>query len=193
MRRGTIVAIPATASAGARAHGRPMSTAMQTNSILIVLLSSGVPLLAGCGPFGPDPGPEVPHQAGYCNTTFEEDFPETRQVDLGFGPAVQFEPYRDGDEIETVVGGQGATMITPFVRVEKGANDGVEACFRVRVAESVGEFASEWNILFREQGDHMLSDGALYFITYTEGEVTLDLTVQGEGFAGTRSVNVVLK
>jgi hypothetical protein len=161
----------------------------------MVLSSTAAALLTGCGPWGPGPSADIPDQASYCSPSFEELFPETREVDLGFGPPSDFVPYAEGDEIETIAGGQGATMITPFVRVEKGVDDGAEPCFRVRVEEGgdVEAFASEWNIQFHEEGDHLSSGGALYFITYTVGDVRLTVTVHGKGFSGTKSVNVVLK
>ena len=85
-------------------------------------------------------------------------------------------------------------MITPMVRVAKGPGDGPEPCFRVRVAEEGPDgFASVWNIQFEEAGDKLFSDGVLYFITSTKGDVTLTLTVQGKGFSGTKSVDVTLR
>jgi hypothetical protein len=167
-----------------------MSIAMQTKSILITLVSSVAGVLVGCGPLGP--GDDIPDQASYCAIDFEEDFPETREVELGFGPASEFRPYQEGEEIETITGGQGATMITPVVRVAMGAADELEPCFKVRVGQGL-EFSSEWNIQFYQEGGSLFSDGALYFLTYTTGETPLDVTVQGKGFSGTKSVNVVLK
>lgn len=149
-------------------------------------------LVLGCGP-GPEPQPEIPAQASFCGAVTGAEPTETRKVELGHGPASDFEPYSHGEEINVVTGGQGATMITPFVRVEKKAADGPEACFRVRLAEGDLEFSSEWNIQFQEEGGSLVSDGALYFITYSTEDVELILTVEGDGFSATSSVNVVLR
>lgn len=164
---------------------------MKTTSILFALPLLVTSALAGCGPSVT--GPEIPDQAAYCSISFEEDFPETREVDLGVLSESGFQPYQEGDEIALISGGQGATMITPVVRVAKGAGDDAAPCFRVLVEESAGEFTSEFNVEFREEGDHLFSDGALYFITYSEGDVGLSLTVEGKGFSGTKSVNVTLR
>lgn len=166
---------------------------MRTIGIQLVLLSLASFSLAACGPFGPEPSSNLPEEAGYCATDFEDVFPETREVDLGLGPAGAFAPFRDGDKIDTITGGQGATMITPMVRVAKGAADAAEPCFRVRVEEGDAPYSSVWNIQFVQEGDHLFSDGVLYFITDTTGDVTLTLTVEGEGFSGTRSVDVTLR
>lgn len=167
-----------------------MSIAMKTERILIASLLSTA-ALAGCGPI--DPGPDIPEQASYCSTNFDGDFSGTRKVDLGFGPPADFQAYAEGEEIPLITGGQGSAMITPIVRVEKGAGDGPEPCFLVRVEDSGEGFSSEWNVQFYEEGGYLFSDGALYFITYSEGDVALSTTVMGQGFTGTSTVNVVLK
>jgi hypothetical protein len=166
---------------------------MRTKSILIAFVLGSAAALGGCGPGDGGTEPEIPDQASFCAVSIGDTFPETREVDLGFGPPSSFEPYRDGDEVAVVVGTQGASMITPVVRVAKGAGDGAEPCFRVRVEEVAEGFASEWNIQFREEGGALFSDGALYFITYSTGEVELDLRVEGEGFSGTKRVKVALR
>ena len=163
---------------------------MQTRGILtwsppIVALA-----LAGCGPV--DPLGDIPEQASYCAITYEQSVTETREVALGFGAPSDWEAVQEGDEVARITGGQGAAMITPVVRVQGGAGDGAEVCLRVRVEEVETGNSSEYNVRFVADGDHLYSDGALYFITYSEGPLELELTVEGETFSGTASTKIVL-
>jgi len=155
----------------------------------------------GCG------APPIPEEATGCPTTFPDDFPETRDVAAGPGPAETFVPYADGDVVEGVIGGQGSFMITPTVRVAAAPGDAVEACFRVFLINEIqgvdngpdGPDALQSNVQFLRQGDYLFSDGALYNPFSSPREdltgATNDLTlkVQGTGFQGTQTVQIILK
>lgn len=83
-------------------------------------------LLPGCFLFAP----ELPDlDDGCAATSFRGPEPAAqRNVALGEGLGAEFRPYQPGDKAELVVGGQGATMITPVLRVDAAPSDPSKLC-----------------------------------------------------------------
>lgn len=165
-------------------------------SMSLVVCAAATALLAGCG--GPLPG-----EANDCPTTFEENFPEKRAVEIGYGEGESFVPYHDGDDLPLRTGGQGATMVTPMLRVAGGAPGEEEGCYRVRLSDDAypgpdGENTNQANVVFVRAGEWMVSDGEVFHpFTVDDGslvdsQISLTATVQGEGFEGSTTVTVLL-
>lgn len=183
-----------------RAHALQWSARMRIPAAMAVAVSAPIlVLLAGCS------DPFALPQAEDCPTTFEEDFPEKRAVEIGLGEGESFVPFADGDIAKLETGGQGATMVAPMVRVAAGASDGSEECYRVRLADDTdqgpdGPNTSQNNVVFVRAGEWMVSDGTVYHPFNVsdpgdlyEAQIALTATVQGDGFEGTTTVNVTLQ
>ena len=181
----------------------------------IASLSATAALLLGCPPGGGDDGTggagdtaSLPPQAVQCPTTFPDDFPTTREIDLGTGTGADFTPYVPGQSVPLYQGNQGLTMITPTFRVEALPADPEEACFRVHldndyqgaipdVPDAVDSVQT--NIHFLKQGSSFVSDGHLYdAFSYSRDllpgiDLKLTATIQGPSFEATTTIDVTLE
>ena len=162
-------------------------------------------VLAGC-PFGDGGGGDtLPAQATQCPADIQDKPATERTVEMGDAVGTTFEPWTDGEGIPMLHGGQGASMITPAIRVEADPAEGDEACYRVRLENDyqgqVSSFpdakdALQVNVHFTRQGDFFVSDGDIYdALSYPQVDRPLQVIAQviGNGFQGTRAVKVVLK
>jgi hypothetical protein len=155
-------------------------------------------VLPGCGPS--DPGHTVPDQAPDCPTQFGEDTLEKRKVDIGDAASGDLVPYQDGEQVPLVRGGQGLSMITPWVQIAAAADDGEEVCCVVRLDNDPGLIESnQFNVQFARRGAAFLSDGAIYHPFGPDHDVLVGETVKVtakvrcDGFEGERTVTVSLK
>lgn len=163
-------------------------------------------LLTGCGPS--DPEPTVPDQAPDCPTQFGEETMETRAVDIGDASSGKLVAYSEGEGVPLVRGGQGLSMITPWVRIAAAEDDAEDACCVVRLEnEYEGAFAddpesigsNQFNVQLVREGAHFLSDGALYHPFGPDHDklvgqtVKLTAKVRCDGFEGARTVSVALE
>lgn len=129
-------------------------------------------------------------------------------MEIGDASSGELVPYSNGGAVELVLGNQGSMMITPWVRVDALEGDAEEACFVVRLEnEMEGPLAedpdavksNQFNVQFLRKGSFFLSDGALYHPfswdreTLAGEKMKLTANVRGDGFEGTKSVNIVLE
>jgi hypothetical protein len=167
-----------------------------------ISLSLLAALLSGCG------GEPIPEEASDCPTQFGKDITETRGVEIGDASSGEFVPHADGAKVPLILGAQGSVMITPWIRVEAGPDDGEEACHLVRLQDELeGPLAEDsdalgalqLNVQFVKEGSFLVSDGALYHPFAWDREalegqkMKLTAIVRGDGYEGTKSVNIVLE
>lgn len=164
---------------------------------------------SACYLFNPNTDPPAQVEACSAGVSPGDTKPNTREVALGTGHGNDFDAYLDGSNVTSVTGGQGSTMITPVVRVKAESGDPSEACFLVEIVtedlESIGgggsgggggECFEGCGPLQGTQGAKMkLEDGYYYtdgviYNPIESGHVKLTLTVTGEDFSGTTTVEV---